>query len=110
MDKDDPSGLKKAEAVIEEVTIENMKFAQMLEATAKLVQESARQLSERVNQLGIYTSKLPNLPGNFVFNMGTLSGELDQVVQTMKGYLTSYHKFREVYLVQVKHDKKEDLH
>ena len=42
--------------------------------------------------------------------MGTLVGELDQVVHSTQGYLQSYTKFRQAYLVKIEHGKKEELH
>lgn len=97
----------------EEITEENRRFAVLLESTAYIVHETAKKLSERVNSIaealaGEGELKLP-APPNFVFNVGTLTGELDQVVHTMKGYLSAYSKFRDVYLINVLH-KKEEMH
>lgn len=101
---------KMSDEVVEQITEENMKFAHLLEGTAFMVQEAAKKFSTRVDEISDAMLKLPMLPSNFVFNVGTLTGELDQVVGTMESYLTAYNKFREVYLIQVKHEKKEDLH
>lgn len=100
---------EKKDEIAEQVTEEHMKFAHLLESTAFIVQQMGQKLAERVNAIAGGQSKLPS-PPNFVFNIGTLVGELDQVVHATQGYLQSYTKFRQAYLVKIEHKDKEELH
>lgn len=95
------------EVVEENITKQNMELAALFESTAFLVQETGKRLSERMEKVAKDTQALSDVPYNFVFNAGILVGELDQVLEAMRGYLKSYNRFRTAYLTDMQHEKEK---
>ena len=96
------------------ITQVDMDAAQLMEETAQLMQKTALLLAKRHQKIGAWVKtsveRGDSLREDALFSLGTLSGELDGILNGMQNYLADYAKFREVFMTSTAHKKKEELH
>ena len=100
---------------VEEQTITNgdLDTAQMLEETAQAVQKMAILLAGRHKKLSAWVADSVEdgveMREDALFNLGILTGELDQIICAQQNFLEDYRRFRDAFMTNTK-PKKEELH